>query len=84
MTYDQERDFLSKLVAEEFSPRAVVDRKDELQNTVDESAHHVYLDGAPVYSIPEQHVRRHNEADIRRQLRDARAKFDSLLGLPRV
>jgi len=81
MTYDEERDFLRRLVAEEFSPEAVVDRRDELQNTIDESAHHVYLHGALVYSISEQHVRRHNEADIRRQLRDARTKFDSLLGL---
>src|ERR1051325_9346697 len=56
MTYDEERDFLRRLVTEEFSPEAVVDRRDELQNTVDESAHHVYLHGALVYSISEQHV----------------------------
>jgi hypothetical protein len=73
--------FLSKLVVEEFSRDARVDAEDVLNRTDDDLAYEVLLGETPVYAIPERLVELHNEEDIRRQLRNAKMKFASLLGI---
>lgn len=74
--------FLSRLVVEEFSADARVDAEDVLEDADDEITYTVFLGETPVYAIFERLVEAHNEANIRRQLRDARGKFASLLGIP--